>query len=206
MSRNKKSDIRKPEILKHLYQVLSKEGLRGTTLSKVAQHMGVNPSLIIHYFKTKDDMFTEMADSVFDGYEDHYFSEVVEKSAPLDSLEAIFDVMFDQDWDDTDESVYWALFYLGYRNKKVRKRDTAFRTRIKKHIIEKYLELHKSEEPVAEQEPDPEAIAFSIMAMENGLDNLGAIFGYKNEKMKKASDILKNISMELIKGQRPKKG
>ncbi|MCF8068746.1 MAG: TetR/AcrR family transcriptional regulator [Desulfobacterales bacterium] len=205
MSRNKKSDIRKPEILKHLYQVLSKEGLRGTTLSKVARHMGVNPSLIIHYFKTKDDMFMELADAVFDRYEAHYFNKIVENGEPEESLEAIFDIMFDQDWDDTDESVYWALFYLGYRIRKVRNRDTAYRNRIKNHIISKYRDLHESEKTEVVQDPDPEAIALSIMAMETGLDNLGTIFGYNNEKMKKASDILKSISMEIIKGQRPKK-
>jgi len=53
MPRKNKANIRKREILEHFYEVLSNEGLEGASIAKIAKHMGVHPSLLMHYFKTK---------------------------------------------------------------------------------------------------------------------------------------------------------
>ena len=45
--------LRKREILEHFQQVLVEEGFEGASIGKIARRMGINPSLIIHYFSTK---------------------------------------------------------------------------------------------------------------------------------------------------------
>ena len=64
LGRKSISDVRKPEILEHVYAVIKEEGLQGTTLSKIAEHMGVNSSLLIHYFKTKDDIMLALTEAI----------------------------------------------------------------------------------------------------------------------------------------------
>ena len=56
MGRPNKSDERKPEILQNLIQVLSNEGIEGTSFAKIGDQMGVHASLIVHYFKNKEEM------------------------------------------------------------------------------------------------------------------------------------------------------
>ena len=56
MGHYQKAEIRKPEILENYYQVLLEEGFEGTSIGKIARRMDIHPSLIIHYFKNKENM------------------------------------------------------------------------------------------------------------------------------------------------------
>ena len=56
MGRKSKAAVRKREILEHFYNILKEEGLEKASIAKVAKRMAVNPSLLIHYFKTKEAM------------------------------------------------------------------------------------------------------------------------------------------------------
>ena len=56
MGRKSKADVRKKEILEHFYIVLKQEGFENASIAKIANLMDVNPSLLIHYFKTKEEM------------------------------------------------------------------------------------------------------------------------------------------------------
>ena len=57
MRKNQNATLRKPEILESYYQILIQEGLEGASISKIAKHMDIHPSLIIHYFKNKEELF-----------------------------------------------------------------------------------------------------------------------------------------------------
>ncbi|MCP4024241.1 MAG: TetR/AcrR family transcriptional regulator, partial [Desulfobacteraceae bacterium] len=192
----KRSDTRKPEIINHLYQVLSQEGLQGTTLSKVAEHLGIATSVLLHHFKTKDDMFIELAKYVYNNYEKKYLALSAEKHPPKKCLESFLNVAFDQVWDETDESVYWALFYLGSRIKEIREREKLLTLRMKDYISDQIKKIQKTNEQL---DHDPEAIAYLVIAMESGLDMLGASVGYDNDKIRIASQIAKKIATDLAK-------
>ena len=70
MARKKdKAEIRKKEILEHFQQVLSEEGIEGASIGKIANKMGIHPSLIIHYFKTKEEMTVALAEFILEKYE-----------------------------------------------------------------------------------------------------------------------------------------
>ena len=56
MGRKSLSSIRKQEILEHFGEVMAREGIEGASIAKIAAHMRMHPSLIIHYFKNKDEM------------------------------------------------------------------------------------------------------------------------------------------------------
>ncbi len=123
MGRKDKSDIRKPEILKHLYQVLEKEGLEGTTLAKVADSMGVNSGLLIHYYKTKDEMIVAMVDYMLEMYANIYISKLNEVQEPQLRLNNMIDTFFCPDWTKRGtDTVFYSCYALSFRNKRVKKR------------------------------------------------------------------------------------
>ena len=64
-----KAEIRKPEILDNFYHVLLEEGFEGASFGKIAKRMNIHPSLIIHYFKTKENLTTELVDLLIEKYE-----------------------------------------------------------------------------------------------------------------------------------------
>ena len=123
MGRKSKSEERKPEILQNLYEVLSREGLEGTTLSKVADHMGVNSGLLVHYFKTKEEMILAMVDFMLDKYAKIYISKLNEYRDPQERLNNVLNTFFEPDWTQQgDASVFWSCFSLSFRNKRVKER------------------------------------------------------------------------------------
>ena len=62
MGRKDISHIRKPEILKHAYRVVAKEGFIGATINKIAKEMGINPGTLMHYFKNKEELTLALVD------------------------------------------------------------------------------------------------------------------------------------------------
>jgi AcrR family transcriptional regulator len=56
MGRKSLKEIRRKEIISAFYNVSIKEGLENSSISKVAKEMDINPSLVMHYFNTKEDL------------------------------------------------------------------------------------------------------------------------------------------------------
>lgn len=123
MGRKSKSEVRKPEIIKSLYEVLSQEGLEGTTLAKVADRMGVNSGLLVHYFKTKEEMILSMVDYMLEKYAQIYINKLNEYSEPRDRLNNVLNTFFKSEWTERgDASVFWTCFALGCRKARVKQR------------------------------------------------------------------------------------
>src|SRR3546814_735401 len=68
MGRKSLKEIRQLEIIKVFYKVAKKEGLENTSIAKIAKVMDINPSLIIHYFQTKDDLTYALIDYILEKY------------------------------------------------------------------------------------------------------------------------------------------
>ena len=58
MGRKSLKKERQSEIIEAFYKVAQKEGLENVSLAKVATEMDVNTSLVLHYFKSKDELYT----------------------------------------------------------------------------------------------------------------------------------------------------
>jgi TetR/AcrR family transcriptional repressor of bet genes len=57
MSLTRISEIRRRELRHAAYQVLQTEGMAGATIEKVAQKAGASKGIVLHYFKTKQQLF-----------------------------------------------------------------------------------------------------------------------------------------------------
>ena len=123
MGRKSKADERKSEILGHLYHVLRETGLTGASIGNVAARMGVNPSLIVHYFKSKEEMMVEMVDFLLSQYESAYLGQLEHIEDTTERLEFALNAIFGVDWlDVTDPKVLYACYYMSHHNERVRAR------------------------------------------------------------------------------------
>lgn len=66
MGRKSMADTRRQEIITAFYQCVNNEGLANASIRKVAGLAGVQPSMIHHYFKDRDEMIVQMVDNFSD--------------------------------------------------------------------------------------------------------------------------------------------
>ncbi len=60
--------IRKPQIVQAFYETIIKEGFEGASLTRVAQRCGLNQTLILHYFKNKENLTLACVDRAVEEY------------------------------------------------------------------------------------------------------------------------------------------
>jgi AcrR family transcriptional regulator len=59
-----KNNTKKQDILKTYAYIIEKQGVEGASLGAVARQMGINQSLIFHYFENKEDMTCQLTEHV----------------------------------------------------------------------------------------------------------------------------------------------
>jgi AcrR family transcriptional regulator len=122
MRRVDKSKLRRREMLAGYYQTLVEEGLQGASIAKIARRVGVPPSLLIHYFGTKEQMTIELVDYLLQEYREGYGDRLAAIADPLARLRAIIATFFSPSYHQLlDDSVFYACFYLSLRHPSVRR-------------------------------------------------------------------------------------
>ena len=114
--------LRRREMLAAYYQVLKDEILQGASIAKIAKRIDAPPSLLIHYFGTKEQMTIELVDYLLDEYRHGYGDKLAAIPEPRERLVAILDTFFDPEYHQLlDDSVFYACFYVSLRHPEVRK-------------------------------------------------------------------------------------
>ena len=104
------------------YEVLLEQGLTGASVAKVAARAGAPPSLLIHYFGTKEQMTIELVDYLLDRYHETYGERLESISDPLERLHAIVDLLFSVEYHQVlDDRAFYALFYVSLTHPTVRR-------------------------------------------------------------------------------------
>ena len=75
MGRKSMADTRRQEIIAAFYRCVNSEGLANASIRKIAAQAGVQPSVIHHYFKDRDEMIEHMVDY----FSDTIFSDFIAK-------------------------------------------------------------------------------------------------------------------------------
>lgn len=117
MGRKSLKPIRQKAIIKAFYKVARREGLENASIAKVASVLDVNPSLVIHYFKTKQDLIHGLIEYILERYRLIYNPENG-TSNPRARLEKIIRNLFSRKWDKLfDDGVFYSSFSLIFRDK-----------------------------------------------------------------------------------------
>ncbi|MCD6571200.1 MAG: TetR family transcriptional regulator C-terminal domain-containing protein [Deltaproteobacteria bacterium] len=197
MARKSKAGVRKREILEHFYQVLAKEGLEGASIGKIAKHMGMHPSLVIHYFKTKEAMTVELVDVILERYEKTYLPKLDEIKDPEQRLDTFLNAIFGLGWVKLiDVNVFFACYYLSFRNDRVKERFKKMYARFKEVLIN---EIKICIDKGIIKKTDPEKTAESIIVLAEGLDFYENVCG-DDRQFEELGHYLKGIALRLLKG------
>jgi AcrR family transcriptional regulator len=112
---------RKAEIIKAFYYVAKREGLENASIAKVAEQAKINPSLVMHYFKTRDELMLSLNHFILDRYLNIY-----KVNGPIvDSREKLIELienLFSRKWNRLfDDGVFYSCYAQIYRNKEFKK-------------------------------------------------------------------------------------
>jgi len=122
MGRKSLKETRRQEIIKVFYQVAKKEGYENTSIAKIAKVMDINPSLIIHYFETKEGLTYELIDHILDRYLLIYTVKNKEK-ASLSDLQSTIEMLFSKKWNLLfDDGLFYTFYALAFREKKIKQK------------------------------------------------------------------------------------
>jgi len=148
------------------YETLLDEGLQGASVARIARRIDVPPSLLIHYFGTKEQMTIELVDYLLERFHDSFVVSLEGIDDPRERLRAVVDSLFSVEYHQLlDDRAFYALFYVSLTHATVRR---AFA-----RVYEESLAL--VEETLAEcmddgliPEDDPHELAVTLKALEEG--------------------------------------
>ena len=196
MRKNKNATLRKPEILESYYQVLIKEGIEGASISKIAKHMDIHPSLIIHYFKNKENMKLELIDLLIEKYKSPGMINLGHIEDDEDQFHALIDVLFSYDWSRTvDPGIHFGFYYLSFRNKEIQKRFKRMFVWLRDYIQEQLLYFNRK--GIINIEDEQQAADLIVTLME-GLE-FHSHFLSDQKSFSKFSQSSKKIILSMLK-------
>ena len=165
MRKNKSAALRKPDILESYYQVLIQEGLEGTSISKIANRIGIDPSLIIHYFKNKENLKLELVDLLIEKYESPGMLDFDHIEDDEAHFNAIMDVLFSFKWSRTvDPGVHFGFYYLSLRNEEILARFRVMFKWLRDYLCEKLV--YFNEKGIIKVQDEIKAADFIVTLME----------------------------------------
>jgi AcrR family transcriptional regulator len=142
MSPRSLAEIRRQEIMEHFYAAVSEEGFDGASLAKVASRMGVNPSLLLHYFGSRDQIVKEFVGFIIARYEQVYIDILKEVTAPEEKLEVLMDRVFARDWGElVGDRAFYECYALSLSHPEIKEQFTTFYARFRNTLAEELTEL-----------------------------------------------------------------
>lgn len=120
MGRKSLKEARQKEIIEEFYKLAKKEGLENTSIAKIAKKMDINPSLIIHYFQTREDLTYGLIDYILDKY---LLIFKVGRKKTLNSKDALLEIIdniFSKKWNTLfDDGLFYSCYSLAFREPKI---------------------------------------------------------------------------------------
>jgi AcrR family transcriptional regulator len=121
MGRKSLKETRQKEIIKVFYKLAKKEGLENTSIAKIAKEMDINPSLVIHYFQTREDLTYGLIDYILDKYQLIYKVNGKKSTDPQEALLGIVDNIFSKKWNTLfDDGLFYSCYSLSFREPKIK--------------------------------------------------------------------------------------
>lgn len=145
MGRKSLSDERKKEIVKAFYRLAQKEGLENASIAKTAELIDINPSLIIHYFKTKEYLLYGLIDFILDKYLLIFHIPASAYATPHEKLLKVIDKIFSRKWNVLfDDSVAYSCYALAFRNISIKKKYKELMDVLRKNLADLIIDCNNN--------------------------------------------------------------
>ena len=136
IKKRQNAEVRKPDILMNFYRVILDEGIEGASIGKVAKRMKINPSLIIHYFQTRENLIIALVDYIIRRAGEIYRELIVESGDPGRRLRSLVEIFFSEAWYGmSDLSGDFAILSMSGREPRIHARLKEMYDILKKLII-----------------------------------------------------------------------
>lgn len=144
MGRKSLKEIRQKEIVKSFYNVAKREGLEKTSIAKVADNLKINPSLVIHYFKSKQELEVALIDHILEKY-----LQIYKSNGEINSTEKLLDLidkLFSRKWNRLfDDGVFYSCYAHVYRNKEFKSKFKQLHDSLRSILKQSFIDAQKSE-------------------------------------------------------------
>lgn len=123
MGRKSLKEVRQREIIKAFYKLAKKEGLENASIAKTAAVIDINPSLVMHYFETKEALVYGLIEYILDKYLLIYQLPQEPQGNAEAALLKVIDNIFSHKWNTLfDDSVSYSCYALAFRNKTIKEK------------------------------------------------------------------------------------
>ncbi|MCL5245568.1 TetR family transcriptional regulator [Cellulophaga sp. 20_2_10] len=118
MGRKSVSVERRKEIIKAFYKVAKEIGLENSSIAKVAEHLGISNGLIMHYFKTKDELLLGLNEFILEQHLNIVQNNEIDVIDSKQKLHNLITSLFSRNWNTYfDDGVFYSCYALIYRKK-----------------------------------------------------------------------------------------
>jgi len=178
--------------------VLIEEGFEGASINKIARRMNIHPSLIIHYFKTKENLTIKLADLLIEKYEAPDFLKFDHIQDLKERFQLMIDTIFSFEWSRTiDPGLHFGFCYLSFRNAKIRNAYEKMLQRFRDYLVHE-LELYCQEGIV--KVTNIKMAADTIVNLMEGLE-FHAQFLSGGQPFEKYANYTKHLVISMLKDE-----
>ena len=195
MGRKSIKSIRQKEIINAFYKIAKKEGLENASIAKTAALININPSLVIHYFKTKEHLIYGLIDHILDKYLLIYEIPGSYAKDPKKALLKVIDNIFSNKWNRLfDDSVSYSCYSLSFRDRKVKAKYKKLLDTLRNNLKKVIQEGNRQGVLSAK---DPEIAADIIFVIVDGAYYYLSLVHNKDEYRRKLAQYKKQALQQL---------
>ncbi|WP_162340796.1 TetR family transcriptional regulator [Cyclobacterium salsum] len=114
---------RKKEIISGMYELSRREGLENVSIAKIGKHLGMPPSLVMHYFPNKRLLILGLIDHILHQYQLIY-KPIISKleNNPRVDPELLVERLFSREWNLLfDDGVFFSCYAFIFRDQSIKK-------------------------------------------------------------------------------------
>ncbi|REG92045.1 TetR family transcriptional regulator [Algoriphagus antarcticus] len=154
---NRISNERKKKIIEGFYELSVQNGLENTSIAKIGKHLGMPPSLVMHYFPTREILISNLILHILDQYLRIYEPVIKElETKNYADPQTFVDSLFSRDWNLLfDDGVFYSCYSLIFRNDRIKREYRLLHDKLReslKDILDRDEKLEgKDTELLAEQ-------------------------------------------------------
>ncbi len=193
MGRASLATERRQQIVEAYYSAILKHGIEGSSIVKIAAEANLAPSMITHYFASKDEMAMEFTRHVLKLYENRYLAELEKVANPWQRLETAVTIMFSDEFIDHEMlRVFHAIIYRSTRSPEVAE---ALRNMYEGYFADLQRMLLQAAGPEILSPEQAERLAIMLVAFQDGMHSHWLLNPTKAEPA-----MPREMVMEMLRG------
>lgn len=195
MGRRSIKESRQKEIIEAFYTIAKKEGLENASIAKAAALININPSLVIHYFKTREYLVYGLIEYILDQYLLIYKTPASYKDDPRKKLLKVIDNIFSHKWNLLfDDSVSYSCYSLAFRDQRVKESYKVLLDTLRKNLRDLIAECNQQGVSAVK---DPAVVADTIFVMVDGAYYYLSLVSNKQEYKRKLAQY-KGLALQQL--------